>query len=203
MLNSRWIYLLRHGDIDSLNRRRFIGQTELPLSSRGREQALWWRDRWASEAFVRVYCSDLERSKRTAELIVGNRLDLMEVRPELREIYLGEWEGLTVDEVNLRYPGEWRRRGTCIDEYRPPGGESFADLSSRVTPLLDEIAAQPARPILMVGHAGVNRVILCHVLGMPLKNLFRLSQDPCCLNIFESKSDELRLRAMNVCPDLP
>lgn len=198
MPNKQWIYLLRHGDIESRGRKRFIGQTELPLSAKGREQALFWRDRWGSQPFARVYCSDLIRSQETAEIIVGDRRECMEIRPELRELFLGEWEGLSVDEVNRRFPGEWERRGLSIDTYRPSGGESFADVSARVTPVFDEIVSKPERPVLIVGHAGVNRVILCHVLGMPLSNLFRLGQDYGCVNIFESAGGGLRLQAMNV-----
>jgi alpha-ribazole phosphatase len=201
MLNKPWVYLLRHGDIGLQSQKRFIGQTELPLSPRGREQALWWRNQWASQSCARVYCSDLSRSQHTAELIVGTQRDRIEIKPQLREIYLGEWEGLSADEVKLRFPGEWDRRGLNIAEYRPSGGESFADLYARVTPAIDAIVAQPERPVLIVGHAGVNRVILCHVLGMPLKNLFRLGQDYGCVNIFESTGRGLRLRAMNVCPN--
>lgn len=203
MLIKPSVYLLRHGDIGTREQKRFIGQIDLPLSPIGKEQALWWRKQWAAQAFVRVYCSDLSRSLHTAELIVGNQFNCIEVRPQLREISLGDWEGLSVEEVQLRFPGEWHRRGSNIDEYRPPGGESFSDLSSRVTPVFDEIVAQPERPVLIVGHAGVNRVILCHALGIPLRNLFRLGQDYGCLNIFGSAGGDVRLRTMNMCPDLP
>ncbi len=202
MLNKPWIYLLRHGDIESQDRKRFIGQTELPLSAKGREQALFWRDRWSSKPFARVYCSDLTRSQETAEIIVGEQQHSIEIMPELREVFLGEWEGLSVDEVNSRFPGEWERRGLSIDEYRPSGGESFADLSDRVRPVFDGVVAKHERPILIVGHAGINRVILCHVLGMPLRNLFRLGQDYGCVNIFESEGGGLRVRAMNLHPEL-
>jgi alpha-ribazole phosphatase len=202
MLNKSRIYLLRHGDIESEDRKRFIGQTELPLSAKGREQAIFWRDRWGSQSFGRVCCSDLKRSQETAEIIVGDRRECIEIRSELREIFLGEWEGVSVDEVKRRFPGEWERRGLSIDKYRPAGGESFADLSARVTPVFDGIVAKPERPLLIVGHAGVNRVILCHVLGMPLRNLFRLGQDYGCVNIFESAGRGLQVRSMNGCPDL-
>jgi broad specificity phosphatase PhoE len=115
MLNKPWVYLLRHGDIGPQARKRFIGQTDLPLSPRGEDQALWWRKQWARQSFARVYCSDLSRSRRTAELIVGDHCDRMEIQPLLREIALGEWDGLSVDEVDRRFPGEWSRRGSNID----------------------------------------------------------------------------------------
>ncbi len=54
--------------------------------------------------------------------------------------------------------------------------------------------------VLIAGHAGVNRVILSNVLGMPLDNLFRLGQDFGCLNIIVCGSDSARLRTMNILP---
>lgn len=196
------IYLLRHGEIDSQGQKVLIGQMEVPLSARGKEQALWWKNQWASISFARVYCSDLVRSQQTAKLIVRDKADFLEILPQLREINLGRWEGLSADDVELSFPGEWRKRGSNIDEYRPADGESFLDLRTRALPLFKEIVAQAETPVLIVGHAGVNRVILCDLLGMPLKNLFRLGQDYGALNIIDSTGADLRLRIMNMCPDL-
>jgi alpha-ribazole phosphatase len=200
MPDKPWIYLLRHGEIDLSGRKIFIGQTDLPLSEKGKEQAVWWQEQWASTSFARIYCSDLTRSRGFAEIIAGEKQDLIETKTQLREIALGGWEGLSKDEVNRRFPGEWHKRGSCIDEYRPDRGESFSDVGARVWPLFEQIMALPERPVLIVGHAGVNRVILCRLLGMPLRNLFRLAQDYAALNIIESTGADLRLRAMNVCP---
>lgn len=196
------VYLLRHGEIELPGQKRFVGQRDLPLSAKGKAQALWWQKQWASTPFARVYCSDLKRSQHTAELVVGDQQDLVEIVPELREIGLGKWEGLTVEEIQRHFPGEWEKRGSNIDGYRPPRGESFSDLRGRVLPLFEQIIAQPDTPVLIVGHAGVNRVIMCHLLGMPLRNLFRLSQDYGALNIVEPMGDDMRLRMMNMCPNL-
>ncbi|MBI5896369.1 MAG: histidine phosphatase family protein, partial [Desulfobacterales bacterium] len=89
------------------------------------------------------------------------------------------------------------RRGRDLEGYRPPGGESFGDLRSRVVPAFERIIAQATANILIVGHAGVNRVILCHLLGMPLAHLFRLGQDYAGLNIIEPHAAECRVLAIN------
>jgi alpha-ribazole phosphatase len=203
MLDNPWIYLLRHGEIDSPCQSRFIGQMDEPLSPRGVVQALWWRKRLASITFSRVCCSDLVRSKHTAELVAGTKRDHIEVVSELREISLGQWEGRSVEEIKRKFPGEWEERGSHLDEYRPAGGESFSDLSTRVLPFFQQILSQITGPILIAGHAGVNRVILCHLLGIPLKNVLRLGQDYGALNIIEATPGNWRLRNMNLCPTLP
>ena len=55
--------------------------------------------------------------------------------------------------------------------------------------------------MLIVGHAGVSRAILCHLLGIPLANLFRLGQDYGSLSIIDNEKGEMRLVAMNLTPE--
>ena len=99
---------------------------------------------------------------------------------------MGEWEARLRREIAEQQPQAYAERGADLVHYRPPGGESFADLAARVLPCWREIAAAHADGVVaLAGHAGVNRVILCETLGMPLENLFRLAQRPGCLNIIE------------------
>ncbi len=102
--------------------------------------------------------------------------------------------------MNVRFPGEWDQRGRNISEYRPASGESFVDLAARVVPAFERLTAQPEDPILIVGHAGVNRVLLCHVLGMPLHHLFRMRQDYGALNIIDVIGDFRQISLMNLRP---
>ena len=105
-----------------------------------------------------------------------------------------------MEEVRRTVPEEYERRGARPDCHRPPGGESFIDLRERVLPLFETILRDEEGPMLLVGHAGVNRVILCHLLGMPLDNLFRLGQDYGCMNIIVREKGSLRVDAMNLRP---
>jgi probable phosphoglycerate mutase len=194
------LYLLRHGEIDEQYRGRFVGQIDLPLSERGVTQARWWQRALATTPFGRVYCSDLSRSQRTAEIIAENKQGFIEIMPELREINLGKWEGISMAEVKARSPEEWKKRGDDLEGYRPPGGESFSDLASRILASFQKILHAAEGNRLIVGHAGTNRVILCHVLGMPLANLFRIDQDYGCLNIIECSEGRFRLKMMNMKP---
>jgi probable phosphoglycerate mutase len=129
------IYLLRHGEIDQNYPGRFIGQTDLPLTDTGEFQARFWEQELSEVLFSGTHCSDLVRSKNTAQIIAGSRGIPIEVTPELREINLGEWDGLPVSDIKSNFPDEWRMRGENMESYRPPGGESFSDLASRVVPV--------------------------------------------------------------------
>jgi alpha-ribazole phosphatase len=196
------IYLLRHGAVDRGEEKRFVGQIDLPLSPEGLDQARWWQRKLAATAFEGIYCSDLVRAERTAHIIGEGKERRVEVMTELREIHLGEWDGLSMADVRNRFPDEWRKRGESLVSYHPPGGESFSELYRRVVPVFERILEPLEGNALIVGHAGVNRMILCHVLGIPLENLFRLGQDYGGLNMIDHQRDSLCVIKMNFCPDI-
>lgn len=120
----------------------------------------------------------------------------------LREIALGGWDGLPVAEVQRRFPGEYERRGKEMMTYQPPGGESFADLQARVVPTFLDILNRESGHVLMVGHAGVNRAILCHIQKRPLEELFRIPQTYAGLNIIQRHGDSIIVHAVNIPPEL-
>jgi probable phosphoglycerate mutase len=197
-MNERLVYLARHGLVGPPGEpKRFIGQVDPLLSDQGIEQARQLGRELSDIAFTAIFCSDLQRSFKTAEIVAGGQTARLQARRDLREIGLGEWEGLTFEEVRSRYPEEFRERGQDIAHYHPPGGESFADCSSRVVSAFEEILTSMDGNVLIVGHAGVNRAILCHVLGMSLGHLFRIGQDYGCLNLIRCTDSGYRLEVMN------
>lgn len=197
------ILLLRHGEIEMPGEEKcFIGQIDLPLSRRGRAQAAAWRRQLAGIAFTRVVCSDLSRCVETARIVTADRDAPVLPGAEWREIDLGQWDGLTFAAVKTRWPDHFRQRGQIIDEFRPPAGESFTDLQRRVVPVFEKAVAASAGSLLVVAHAGVNRVLLCHLLGMPIAHLFRLDQDYAALNLIVRQAEGFRLHALNLTPDV-
>ena len=197
------IYLVRHGAIISVAGKAFIGQIEAPLSEEGVDQA-WALRQWLEPVrFSRLISSDLSRSQRTAKIIRGHRANSLEAMPALREISLGEWEGFSFQEIRERFPEDYAARGRDIENWRPPGGESFADCRARVSSALTEIVAGSQGNVLLVGHAGVNRLILCSVLGIPVRNLHGIGQDYGCLNIIEFGPDRTRVQLINYVPTPP
>jgi probable phosphoglycerate mutase len=192
------IYLLRHGEIESDGILRFLGQTDVRLSPRGFEQARMWRDAFAETHFDAIYASNLSRCAETARIIAANTENDVCLLPELREIHLGKLEGLAMNDVRERFRDEWEARGKDIVGYVPEGGESFSTLQQRVLPVFLNVFTRHPGNILMVTHAGVNRVILCHILGMPLSNLFRIEQSYGCLNLLESSGVSFRLIGINL-----
>jgi molybdenum cofactor cytidylyltransferase len=196
--SPRNIYLARHcsvrhpGDV-----KRFIGHTDLPLSADGIAQAGKLAEKLRHTPLSAIYCSDLQRSVETACIIAEHHETEPVAISGLREIGLGEWDGLPVDEVRMRHPVEYEKRGKDLENYRTPGGESFLDCACRVMPALDEIIKETQGDILIVGHAGMNRVLLCRILGKPLNEMFEIPQDYGCLNLIGCRSASLELETLN------
>lgn len=157
----------------------------------------------SNPCFSRVISSDLSRSQRTAKIILGRRTNSLEAMPALREISLGEWEGFSFQEIRERFFEDYAARGRDMENWRPPRGESFADCRARINRAVDEIVAGSEGNVLLVGHAGVNRLILCSILGIPVRNLHGIGQDYGCVNIIEYGPDRTRIQLMNYIPTTP
>jgi len=89
----------------------------------------------------------------------------------LNEINLGSWDGKSFDHIRKTHPELFRQRGEQIVTFRPPRGESFNDLKTRVIPFFEALKQPFDSPVLVVTHSGVIRVMLCHYLGMELTKL--------------------------------
>ena len=191
------VHLLRHGEIIQSHPRRFVGRQDLPLTDRGREQMSRLADYLATRSIARVLCSPLTRCRESAGILCSRLGGAPELAPDFCEISLGDWEGLSVDEVRDRFPGCFEARGLDLAGFRPSGGESFHDLLHRTWPVFETLAKAADDGMAIVAHAGVNRVLLCRILGMPLENLFRLEQDYGCLNIVHHDRSGFRVETIN------
>jgi probable phosphoglycerate mutase len=180
---NRRIYLVRHGEIDCGEEKHYIGITDLPLNDKGRAQADRLKAYFSDIKIDKAYTSPLLRCVQTSEIILeGKTIEAIRV-DELQEINLGKWEGKSFDYIKDRFPDQYKKRGMNIDCFIPPGGESFKQLQERVMPVFDEIIRSSDGNILIVAHAGVNRVIISKLMSFPLKDIMSLPQPYGCVNI--------------------
>jgi alpha-ribazole phosphatase len=183
------LYLIRHGETEGMVPKRYKGTLDVPLSVRGvgQAQALarHMRARLArGKSLAAVYCSDLSRAVKTAEPLAGAFGLEPRILPSLRERNFGRWEGLTFDEIRDRFPGEFEAWMRDPLEHSPVGGESTRETRERALQGWREVQAlHRGGDVAVVSHGGVNRVLLCEFLGVPLANIFRLEQDAGCLNV--------------------
>jgi probable phosphoglycerate mutase len=194
------IYLIRHGEIAATSPRRFIGQTNLPLTEKGRDQVALLGTYLSTCGIEKVVCSPLLRCQESGQIIAGASALSIETEDSLSEINLGVWEGLTVDEVKKRYPGAYEERGEDLAGYRPTGGESFHDLLDRVVPAFMQIIESSPSKTAVVAHAGVNRVLLCHILGIPLTRMFSFEQSYAHFNVISVEKTHLKVVSLNSRP---
>ena len=195
------VFLIRHGEIvGNSSEHRYLGQLDPPLSESGREQMQRLASHPWLDSLSQVLTSPLQRCRQSAAILVWERSACgVEIVPELAEIALGGWEGLSIAEVRRRFPGEYEARGQDLAGYRPAGGESFADLLARAWPVLLRASGEKG-DVAVISHAGVNRVLLSTILGMPLAHLFRLGQDYGTISVIDGEGDRLRVLALNVPP---
>ena len=190
-------YLLRHGALAGNSRDCFVGQIDLPLAAEGICQAAELARALRGRGIGAIHCSDLARCRQTAAALARELHLPFEQHGELREIALGAWEGLPRREVAARWADQFAARGRDIENFRPPGGESFADCLARALPVWQAITGPGREAVAVIGHAGLNRVLLCHVLGLPIAEMFRIEQDYGCINLVEHNGDRPWVRLAN------
>ena len=154
-------YFVRHGESEGNAARVFTGQTDSPLTPRGRMQAAAVAEELAKIKFDRIVSSDLSRTRDTADVIAKRQGKRVEIVPELREINVGDRTGRSFDET-AALPG-WNDDGFVAW----PGGETLEQVLARTLGAIERLTREsPGKTILIVGHGGVNRILLSHFLGI-------------------------------------
>lgn len=179
---SRKIYLVRHGKINVGTEKRYIGITDIHLNEEGILQALKLRKFFKKINIEKAYLSPLKRCIETTDIILENTNIKKIILSELMEINMGEWEGKTFSFIKSFLPEQFKRRGENIGDFVPKGGESFKDLEKRVIPIFESIVNNTDGNIIIVAHAGVNRIILKNILSISMQDIFRINQPYGCIN---------------------
>ena len=179
---DRKIFLIRHGEIDYGSEKRYIGITDLSLSNTGIGQVTRLREYFSGIEIEKAFTSPLKRCMQTAEIIFAGCNTNRIVLDELKEINLGEWENQTIDYIKDHFHEMYDKRGSNMDVFIPPGGESFELLQIKAMKAFEYIIKNTRGNTLIVSHAGVNRVILSKLLDFPLKDIFKISQPYGCIN---------------------
>jgi len=181
------VFLVRHGATVASAEDRFAGESDVPLSDTGREQARGLARRLASEPIVAAYASDLSRASETARIVAEPHGLPVTERPELREISHGHWEGRTRADVEARFADEY---ATWIQDpytFAPRGGETGLAVTARAIPAIRRILEEHAGGrVLVVSHKATIRLLISSLLGFdPRAYRDRLDQSPACLNIMD------------------
>lgn len=185
--------MIRHGQSEANASHRFAGHSNFDLTDLGKKQAeLAAEYLYKREKLDAVYSSDLLRAHNTA--LPFSRLYGLPVndRKSLRELYAGAWEGMVFDDINEKYPEDFRVWREDFSNARCTGGESVAELYQRIVPAVKEIAEENiGKTILIATHATPIRAIEAYANGFGADEMGKVSfVKNASLNVFEySRSD--------------
>jgi len=193
--------LVRHGESVWNSERRIQGSLDPELSPRGRRQT----DLLVSHlrphltpAVAAIYTSPLRRAAQTSDQIAATYGIPVVHEPDLREMSLGKWEGMTVVEIQATYPGCYEQWLEDPLAFPAPGGEDLRSFERRVVGVLERMRdAHPKADLIVVSHGGVIKALLCFALGLDVRYLFRLKQDNTATNQIELDGRVRRVLLLN------
>ena len=181
--------LLRHGQTPMSVQKRYAGRTDAPLTEVGVQQAAAAAKRLASAGLGVIVTSPLRRTVQTAQAVAAVTGAAVVTDDGFRETDFGAWEGLTFAEVRERWPAEisaW----LADPDVAPPGGESFTDVSARVTEALDRVlAARAGQTVLIVSHVTPIKMLVAAALLAPPAALYRMHLDVAALSEIDWYAD--------------
>jgi len=163
--------LIRHGE--PVGGRRYRGQVDDPLSDKGWRQmrdAVGEHHPWQA-----IVSSPLQRCAAFAEELAARHGLPLQLEARLMEIGFGAWEGKTAAELLADDPERLAQFWRDPLHHTPPGAETLPAFRERIIAGWNDLLARHAgQHVLVVGHAGMMRMIIREVLDMPLDRLFRL-----------------------------
>jgi 2,3-bisphosphoglycerate-dependent phosphoglycerate mutase len=189
---------VRHGQSTWNHEHRIQGQLDPPLSDEGFRQAALLGRRLAGRTFAGFYSSDLRRAIETSR-VIGEAIGVEPTpMPELREIYLGEWEGLHTEELAPRFPQAWASWTQEPNWDLVPGGEGSSPFEARVEVALDSIFKRHQEgDVLAVTHGGVIQVALHRVVGRPGRGIFPFRIQNASMTVIERRNGRLVVSGVN------
>jgi broad specificity phosphatase PhoE len=192
------LLLVRHGQSTWNSEHRIQGQLDPPLSLEGRRQAQRVGRRLARHHFAGFYSSDLKRALETASAIGAVTGGTPSPTTGLREIFLGEWEGLNTQELAQRFPEAWARWTDEPSWDVVPGGEGATVFEKRVGAEIDSILARHEHgDVLVVTHGGVIQVALHRIVGRPNHGLFPFRIENASISVIEKRNGRLVVSGVN------
>ena len=191
------LYLVRHGATSLTAEDRFSGSENVHLSEEGRAQVARLAQRLEDDGIHAIYCSPLDRTRETADIIAKPHELTPLPKDGLKEISHGHWEGLSRKQVETQFSEEYADWEADPFTFAPEGGESGISVLARALPVIREVVVNHKdKNIVVVSHKATLRIIISSLLGFDVRGYRdRLDQAPACLNILDFK-DTVRARLM-------
>lgn len=174
MVKQTELWLVRHSETTANEEGIIQGHYDAPLSEKGREQARLLARRIALIPPDVIFSSDLSRASETAHAICEASNLPVHIDPRLREVDMGVWANLPIEEVARRYPTEWARSKAGDPNFRRGGGETAIEVQKRMVEAIDGFREKYCgQVIIIVSHGIAIRAYLAHCLGFSLANAYQ------------------------------
>lgn len=199
------IFLIRHAEAEGNLYRIVQGQMDAAVTGRGERQIDALSERFRDVPLDALYSSDLRRTVTTASAITRyHELPLIKM-PELREINLGECEGLSFGDLDHIDPVQMSYFNNDPMRWRAPGAETFAECTDRVYNAILRIAKEnPGRTVAVVSHGMAIRSFLAKLLDVKSENIRTLPHgDNTAVSLVEYENGSFSVKYYNDNSHLP
>ena len=189
------IYVIRHAQAEGNLYRISQGQSNSGITERGWKQIEELRKRFEDIHIDAVYSSDLYRTCATAGAIYLPKKLPLQKRKDLREIYVGDWEGMTWGDIARKYPEKMKNFSTHLDKWHVDGAETPEQVRDRVVAAVREIAAEnDGKTVAVFSHGCAIRILLGTLEGMSIAELGRVPcGDNTAVSLIEADGDQLKV----------
>jgi broad specificity phosphatase PhoE len=192
------IILVRHGQTPWNKDKIFRGTFDIPHNEVGQEEARLAGEWLKAETIHAAYCSPLSRARDTAEAIAGHHGLKVEDLPGIIDLNYGDWQGLPLAEVKVKYADLYRQWETAPHTVRFPGGETLEEVRRRAWGAVEEVVKRhPGQTILLAAHRVVNKVLIACFIGLDNSHFWRIGQDTTAINRFHQVGDTWHLILIN------
>lgn len=192
------IILVRHGQTPWNKDKIFRGSVDIPLNDTGKEEARLLGEWLKGETIHAAYTSPLSRSRETAEAIAQHHSIKVIDHPGLSDLVYGDWQGVPLAEVKVKYSDLYRQWEIAPHTIRFPGGETLEELRSRALAAAEEIVQRhPNQVVLLSAHRAVNKVIIAAIIGLDNSHFWRIGQDTTAVNRFHRVGDTWHIMGLN------
>ncbi|OXS75034.1 phosphoglycerate mutase [Lysinibacillus sp. KCTC 33748] len=165
-------YLVRHGETMWNKEQRLQGWLDSPLSKNGILHAEKLRDHLKNINFTAAYSSSSGRAKETMQILLADRQLPIYDEDNLREIFLGDWQGKTVEDIVISFP-DYELYTDYPGQFVATHTESFGTVTERAIFTLKKIAEKyPENHVLIVSHAVTIKCIINAILGRSVDQLW-------------------------------
>ena len=192
------IILVRHGQTDANKEGRFQGASDAPLNQMGHSQAQALARRLSSKDLAAIYSSPQTRAMQTATPIADAQNLPVRTMEGLRELDIGELDGLQAPDLRDRYPHILEQWRINVGALTMPGGESIVELQERSWSAILHIRDNHSEgTVAAVSHNFAIQSILLRALGMDLRNFQRIRQDLAAITELDFTNGDPVLRSLN------